>query len=58
MDDQASARPTLRTNDPATGRPGRAYPGHTLAEAHAAAAAARTGVRDMAGDPASDIARS
>jgi succinate-semialdehyde dehydrogenase/glutarate-semialdehyde dehydrogenase len=42
MNDQASGRPSLCTNDPATGRPGRAYEGHTLSEAQAAAAAARS----------------
>jgi len=37
----AGARPSLTAVDPATGRPGRSYPGHTLEEARGLARAAR-----------------
>src|SRR5438046_3682802 len=39
---RTETRPTLKTVNPATGELGRSYPQHTIDEAHAAAAAART----------------
>jgi succinate-semialdehyde dehydrogenase/glutarate-semialdehyde dehydrogenase len=60
MDDRPmpiSAKPSLQTVDPATGQPGRRYEGHTVEEALAIAAKARTAFEAWRGTGFAERAR-